>query len=350
MTEFSADYFDGIRARAHPVLVQVHPVHILVSPLVEPEAQDGLQAFTVTLASLQIQPGLGKTRRIIELPDGARLEAQDIGSLASLQKSQGNNAFWRALHYLENHLQWVLLALVLTVAAGWGLLKFGVPLLAEQVAIATPLSVEKDLGKQVLAGMDYKYAYFSPSKIPQVRRNAISIRLNSVCSRQRPVCPAYQLEFRASEAIGANAFALPGGYIVVTDALIQLAENDDEIVAVLAHEVGHVAHRHAFRQTLQGALSGLILVAATGDVSSLASGLPAVLLQLSYTRSMENEADLYALNALHAACVQPHVFADMLQRLTQQSHAKAIPEIISSHPDTLARIRPFQITWQDCTI
>ncbi len=55
------------------------------------------------------------------------------------------------------------------------------------------------------------------------------------------------VEFRASPIIGANAFALPGGIVIVTDQLMQLAEHDDEILAVLAHEIGHVKHRHVLR-------------------------------------------------------------------------------------------------------
>jgi Zn-dependent protease with chaperone function len=73
---------------------------------------------------------------------------------------------------------------------------------------------------------------------------------------------------------------LPGGYLVITDELIDLAKNNDEIVAVIAHELGHVKGRHALRQTLQGTVSGLIIIAITGDVSSIASGLPALMMNM----------------------------------------------------------------------
>lgn len=100
-------------------------------------------------------------------------------------------------------------------------------------------------------------------------------------------CPAYQLNFRKNPVIGANAFALPGGYMLITDELIDLANNNDEIVAVLAHELGHVKGRHALRQTLQGTVSGFIIIAITGDVSSIASGLPALMMNISYSRELE---------------------------------------------------------------
>ena len=97
-------------------------------------------------------------------------------------------------------------------------------------------------------------------------------------------------------------------------------------------------------------MAGLTLAAVTGDVSSLASGLPAILLQLSYSRDMETEADQYALNALHTSCIQPHAFADILARLTKQANVDKVPEIVSSHPDTQARIKPFNQVWQDCPV
>ena len=61
----------------------------------------------------------------------------------------------------------------------------------------------------------------------------------------------YQIEFRAMKGQGANAFALPSGTIVISDELVLLAEDDREIVAVLAHECAHVRHRHVLRAVLQ---------------------------------------------------------------------------------------------------
>jgi len=359
--EFVADYFDGVSARAKHVNVRVLKsdrmilLEALASKSFDSEVLSQAEILpslkmTIPFSSINIQPKLGKARRIIELPEGGTLEAVDIFGLDALISPTKGSSFWRFLHTLENHLQWVFLALMLTVFAGWALLKYGVPLLSEEVAKATPIATEKSLGQQVLAGMDHEYGYFKPSQISQLHQDAIRQQLVKVCSKLPSGCPAYQLEFRASEAIGANAFTLPGGFIVVTDALITLSKNDDEVIAVLAHEMGHAYYRHPFRQTLQGALAGLALAALTGDVSSLASGLPAILLQLIYSRDMETEADRYALAALHADCIQPHAFSDILARLTKQAGVDSMPEIVSSHPDTQARIKPFNQTWQDCPI
>ncbi len=368
---FQADYFDGLSARAKPVLVRVLANTKQLAFDVEGHT------YTFALTDINVQAKLGGAKRIIDLPDKSRLEAADISALETAMPSK-SSTFWRGMHYLENHLGWVMVALVATVFAGWLFLQYGVPKLAEYVAKATPPSIETKIGKQALDGVDK--LYFSPSKADPARKAGITAALKKLCDALHD-CPQYQLEFRDGGMIGANAFALPGGYMVVTDQIITLSKNDTEIVAVLAHELGHVKQRHAFRQSLQGVLSGLILAAITGDVSSIGSGLPAVLMQMRYSREHETEADVYALNALQKACLPSKAFADILQRLEAQMRADAsnkdqskdeknvendadkaqkpttppqqqdynpVSEMLASHPDTLARIKPFLVAKQTC--
>jgi Zn-dependent protease with chaperone function len=357
---FQADYFDGVSARHKLVTVRVaeHAKNIAFDVNGE--------ILTFNLVDLDVQAKLGKARRLIDLPNGGRLEADNISELEAAMPSK-SSTFWRGLHYLENHLGWILTSVMLTVFAGWLFLQFGVPKLAEYVAKATPPAMEAKLGEQVLAGLDHQMGYFTPSKTEKIRKESIASALKNLCVSLKD-CPQYRLEFRAGGAIGANAFALPGGIMVVTDEMVALAKNDTEIIAVLAHELGHVKQRHAFRQSLQGVLSGLILAAVTGDVSSVGAGLPAVLMQMRYSREHETEADMFALNAMQKACLPPKAFADILQRLQNQtfggdeknSHDKTanntqpeqrndvVAEILSSHPDTLARIKPFLEAKQNC--
>ncbi len=352
---FQADYFDGVSARAQPVLVRV------VANTKNIAFEVNGETLVFAMANLDVQAKLGAARRLIDLPNGGRLEALDISALEAAMPSK-SSAFWSALHYLENHLGWVFASVLATIFAGWLFLQFGVPKLAEYVAEATPPAMEANLGEQALEGLDSSFGYFSPSKTAQVRKNSIEEALKKLCVAMQD-CPHYRLEFREGGVIGANAFALPGGIMVVTDEIIALSKNDTEIIAVLAHELGHVKQRHAFRQSLQGVLSGLVLAAVTGDVSSVASGLPAALMQMRYSREHETEADVFALHAMQKACLPPKAFADILQRLQAQSEGggnkaaqKAPPrqrtdpvfEMIASHPDTQARIKPFLEAVQNC--
>jgi Zn-dependent protease with chaperone function len=361
--QFEADYYNGISPRAQRMLVTIAGDRFLgVLPSAGfDESEEFMQSaeFTefgnttgvysqVTAKSLDhlisdctIQTKLGRGKRMIDLPDGGRLET-DFQDLEKHLPAKASNGFWQLVHYAETHLVVIVLALVGTIAASFAMLKYGVPAAAKYAAMATPPGIEKDLGKQTLYVLDTdKLGYFKPTKLPVDQQTAIQNALTAMCKKTQ-TCPEYELVFRSSPEIGANAFALPGGYVVMTDQLVALASNDDEITAVLAHELGHVKERHAMRQTLQGTVAGLIIIAITGDVSSIAAGLPTLIVNMSYTRALETEADQYALQALKAACIPTKSFSSILSKL-QSSHGDGLnlPEMISSHPDTKARLIPF---------
>lgn len=355
---FQADYFDGISARSRVVIVEI-----------KDEPQAGI-AFKVDdddkfypPANIRVEGKLGAGKRVIALADGGRLEAFDISELES-KLSAPSHTFNKLLHTLENNIGWIAIALSLTIATGWAFLKYGVPKLAEYVVSNTPQTIETNLGEQVLAMFDHEYGYFKASKLPQAKKDSINKGLKEMCAKLGN-CPCHRLEFRDGGEIGANALALPGGIMVVTDQLINLGKSDTEVVAVLAHELGHVSHRHAFRRSIQSVLSGLIIAALTGDVSSSASALSGFLLEMQYSQDNENQADAFALSALQKSCLPPRAYADILDRITteigddklkksaaakknQDDEDQPISDMLSTHPNTKERIKPFLAATQSC--
>ena len=340
--QFEADYYDGISARAKRVLVNIvnNQFEFTVSHT-DADGNTSNQAIHAPINDCHVQARLGSGKRLIDLPDDSRLET-DFKDLESCLPKKTSSTFWQFVHYAETHKLIIAIAFIGIALASAALLKYGVPVIAKYAALATPASIEKDLGKQTLETLDHeKLGYFVTTKISLAKQKEIEGALVAMCAKTQE-CPTYELNFRKSPTIGANAFALPGGYMVITDELIELAKNNDEIVAVLAHELGHVKGRHALRQTLQGTVSGLIIIAITGDVSSVASGLPALMMNMSYSRDLELEADAYSLKSLRAACIPTKSFATLLMQL-EKSHGGggSMPEMISSHPDSKARIIPF---------
>lgn len=337
--KFTARYYDGLRSSAAEVEVTLEHNQLSFNA--------GGNHLEFIGPAFVIQPPLGKSSGVIELQNGGRLEFDQLPGLEAAHINAGGIGRW--VYKLENNLAYIAAAVMLIAALVWGLISYGVPYLSEKVADALPLETESVLGRQVLNSMDMEEKIFQASTVEKSRQTAIEKNLQRLCQTQTS-CPRYTLLFRKSQWLGANAFALPGGYIVVTDDLIALAQDDAEVTAVLAHELGHIVRRHAMRQVLQSTLSGLVMVAIVGDFDSLASGLPATLMHMRYSRDMENEADLFAMQALQLACIPPVKFANILERLgmsrSQTEENKKgeidIASLFSTHPDTESRLEKFK--------
>lgn len=332
MTAFSGDLFDGRSSQAHPVSASLDAgrLHITGKDI----------ALVYQLDQIDVAPPVGAARGVVHLPEGQELHSTDLSALAALSSASATNRPERWARHLESRLGYALIALVVSVLVMFAGLRWGVPAAAQLAAHTLPAGLERNIGEESLTLMD-KFS-LSPSRLPLARQQSLARQLAAQCGQQ--ACPSYTLLFRNSKLFGANAMALPGGTVVVTDALVDLAHNDAEILAVIAHEFGHVEHRHSLRLALQSIGAGVILVAVTGDIGSvtdLAAGLPSLLLQNGYSRDMEREADTYALAWLNTACIPPRHFADILGRLGKDTTDSTT--LLDSHPGTQQRIAPFLV-------
>ena len=169
--------------------------------------------------------------------------------------------------------------------------------------------------------------------------------IRQLVGRSFPHLPpaGYHLAFRRGGDLGANAFALPDGAIVFTDELVDLLESDAEILAVFAHEYGHVVERHSLRQILQDSaitvLSFLIIGEATDTLQESLNALPAVFMHGAYSRAFELEADDYAMRMLAEAGHSPNALGDALGRLSEKHGGEEGLKYFSTHPPFEDRIR-----------
>ena len=219
---------------------------------------------------------------------------------------------------------------------------YGIPMLARLVADRVPASVVARVDTETLAALDRQV--FAPSALPRERQDAIASAFRALKKPYGQSAP-YNLAFRKSDAMGANAMALPGGTVVVTDGLVALARDDREILGVLAHEAGHVAGRHGLRSLVQDSLISMLLALVIGDVSALAAAASSSVLEASYSRDLEREADAYAIETLTANRIPLKFLADMLRRLDSAAGAAGMPgalRYLSTHPATDERIRQLE--------
>ena len=130
--------------------------------------------------------------------------------------------------------------------------------------------------------------------------------------------------------------------MVVTDALVELAANDEEVVSVMAHEVGHLVHLHGMRQVLQNTGISVVVVAVTGDVSWLATTIPTTLLAAKYSRAFERDADRFAREYMDAAGIDREHFVALLERMIREEGGGRAPAFLASHPGFEERAAAFR--------
>jgi len=322
------------------------------------QLESGLAPAT-QINDLVISNPIGGIARTISFPNGAMFETKDHEKLNSWLQSQTKSESW--IQLLESNWRFVFLALLVTGLAVFAGARWGIPAASNYIAYKLPPEVSTYIGAGTLETLDERL--FNDTTLTVDRRTTISSRFERAI-RNTNSDFQYRLLFRGGGAIGPNAFALPDGTVVITDELIALAKNDDEIMSVLFHEIGHVEHRHSLRMVISHSGLAILSLAILGDVNSagaLVLALPSLLVESSYSRDLESEADNYALKAMQQDGLEPVHFANLMLRLercgylatedinaencdehkSNDDQEKSLFHYLSSHPATDERIQKF---------
>lgn len=175
----------------------------------------------------------------------------------------------------------------------------------------------------------------SPSRMDHSRIDQIN-QLYDELIAFAPEMRDTKLIFRHSEQLGANALALPNGTLIMLDDLVRLAKNDDELAAVIAHELGHIHHRHSIRQYVRATGLTMVTYFIIGDTAGYFDELVAIgtgATQLSYGRDFELEADRFSADIMLQAGRDPDALITMLEKLKAQQETGWF----STHPGLLQR-------------
>ena len=175
---------------------------------------------------------------------------------------------------------------------------------------------------------------------PAVKDGAAVAAVQEISERLSDHIPdnPYIFKIAVVESEVVNAFALPGGYVVVFTALLKEAENGEEVAGVLSHELNHVIERHALQRIVKQL--GLVTVVGiiVGDQQGLARIMKQIgveLLSLKFGRNQETEADLTGLQLLHRSRIDPSGMVTFFQRLTKNERGGV--EWLSTHPMSAGR-------------
>lgn len=331
-----AIYYDGSSSRRHAVSLSLANGRLRLHG-------DGVEREALP-ETLRVSERLGSAPRVITFADGTHCEVSDLAGLGLLLEAGGHRESclvrWQ---FSMRAMLLSLFALVLLILAGHEWL---VPWMARQAAAQAPQGLLDKLSADTLKTLDG--TVLKPSLLPASRQVALTRRFSALLPPPDAGRLAIRLEFRSARSLGANAFALPSGIILVTDELIALAGSDEEILGVLAHELGHVQARHGLRLMMEGSIVGLVTAWYIGDVSTVLAGVPAALSRARYSRAFETEADDFAAQMLNVNGIPPARLADMLERM-EASHVGKLAgdgrsgassvDYFSSHPLSVERIR-----------
>jgi beta-barrel assembly-enhancing protease len=224
------------------------------------------------------------------------------------------------------------------------------PVTQEQQHISMTAEQEIALGKQAAPEMAKEFGGLSQDQALQAR---VSDMGNAIVKASDASKSPYQFEFHVlADQQTVNAFALPGGQIFVTEAILKLMQTDGELAGVLAHEIFHVVGRHSAEQVARAQLAdGLTgaAVMATYDPNNPASTGSAQVAQLisqmvgmRYGREDELESDNLGVKYMAQGGYDPRAMISVMQKLEQANNGQEPPEFFSTHPSPERRIEQIQ--------
>ena len=322
-----ARYFDGRTTRLSTVDLSLADDHLVV-------AGDGI-ALRIPFAEVTVDEKLGRAARRLRFAGGAFCEVSDLAALDTLLASAGHRD--GLVDRLQRHMNVALPAAAICIALAAATWRWGLPWLATIAAHHMPPAIAKTLTDQTLRVLD-RGQVLLPSKLTEDRQADITARYRALRLPEGGA-PAGKLLFRESPALGANAFTLPDGTVILLDGLATGLGDDGEILAVLSHELGHAQGRHGLQLLLRSSAVGAFWTFYLGDVSQLLAAAPTVLMHAHYSRDLEQQADDFGAALLEANGMAPALLADALEKLAALHRGQAeTSAYLASHPSTPDRI------------
>jgi Zn-dependent protease with chaperone function len=215
-----------------------------------------------------------------------------------------------------------------------------IPIFAERIAAAIPPAYERRLGsvvaEQVVNNLSSSRAgAICSNSSGREALDGLIARLEAVANAPHPII------IRVSEAPAVNAFAVPGGQIILLSGLIAFTETPEELAGVVAHEIAHVVRRDPARGMIRSMAVGAVAGLVFGDALTFSTlgVLAASLLQTSYSRDVETKTDMLAFEILAAANMDTKGFATFFERLQKKEgeDSKGVMAYLSTHPPSEQR-------------
>lgn len=329
--EYSAIYYDGKTSQPYDAQISITENSLTIN------YGNGQVAWAIHQIDYSSFTGKGKTmlkygefpHQFLEFPIGSPL----FNALENYlpKRKQG---FWAFSNELANDgFRGVLISSVIFIAIVAGFYFFGLPKIAEYVATKIPIETEIEMGKE-----------FYESFVGDMKTDQEKTKLLNDFAKNIDFNTKYPLKFTVVKSDQVNAFALPGGNVVVFDAILKKIKTPEELVALLSHEVTHVKERHSLKGLARNLAGSLSLSVIVGDMNTIGNILVSQannIYQLGFTREMEKQADLEGLEIMYHNKLDPQGMIRLMERLNEEEKKAGVdkmPAYLNSHPMTKERI------------
>lgn len=332
-TQYEAFYFDGINPIKHEVNVTITRDGLKIQKLkVDTYFWWDLSEINQTndiYADKEVK--LEKGDDIPEI-----LIIKDVSFIKSLKQISPD--FQTKFQTSASRSQWLKMIVYLSIASIIIIIvfyKWLFPSLAELIARNIPVSWEVKLGQNY---KEYFTAQFGLCEEKELTDKIYQIKDQLVDTLHKT---NYQYNLTILDHDMVNAFALPGGDIIIFRGLIEKSKRPEELAGVMAHEIQHIEQRHMTKILIKDKSLDILISSMTGDSGGASTALMAAktLGSLAYRRSEESSADTEGLKMLVNARIDPNGLIDFFETLKKEyGNMPDIFKYISTHPDTEDRI------------
>ncbi|BES86499.1 peptidase M48 [Pectobacterium araliae] len=306
----------------------------------------GSSNTTFSLEQVTVSDALGSIPLTLTFPDGGRFVPADDPDFRTWYSARRRPGL---VHRLERHKRGVILTLFATILMVINYVYVVLPWASSALALRIPTVIEQQLGQNTLKLL--RHSDFKPSKLPVEHQQAMQTLFQQVMpADMREDKTPLRLEIMAAP-IGPNAFMLADGTLIISDDLVKLAKNDNELAAVMLHEMGHHAYRHPMRMVVRSSLMSLMFMWMTGDVSGVGDTVlqsAAFINEMQFSRDMEREADAWAIEKMQQQGRSLQSMQAMYQALLNHDRSGDdaepldLPDWLSTHPDMDERLRTIE--------
>ena len=329
--EWSGHYYDGLRTTRNPVTVTLTAKSVVITKKDQTRIEWPVTEVRQTQGFYAGEPvKLMRSREALVVPstDGSNDFLNALKAITPQKDAKFNAPQTRFTRFYR-----AMLAAVAGIAVIATMYVWVIPAISNAAADKIPPSWEEKLGNSVIEGMLRNFKTCEDKRSEEAVAK-IMLRLTAAAGPN-----PYTFKVHIVKASIMNAFALPGGHIILFTGLINKTGRPEELAGVLSHEMQHILKRHSTKRIMQSFSTGMILTMLAGDAAGAINAVN-ILNNMRYSRIAEEEADREGLTLMKRAQVDPAGLIDFFDKL-EKNHGMAKPGILSylsTHPETSDRI------------